>query len=168
MKQIVLVAIVVVLIVLTLLTKESKSDAKDSTRREDKCGTESIPEGTTEYHFPWADRAKCIPDFLFVGTGPMGSAALRRLADRGFRVAALTTGFDNQENDLVRYPFDVSRYQGRGEYGLNILNAVFDPSVSVFEGNPSGPASLGATLGLCEGKAWEEVETTIFAMGLCP
>jgi choline dehydrogenase len=102
----------------------------------------SCPEGeesyAQEYHFPWADGAKCEPDFLFIGMGPSGCAALRKLADKGARVAALTTGWDNQEDEIVKYPFEVSQYQGKGQFGLNLINALFDPKTSVFEGNPSG------------------------------
>lgn len=82
----------------------------------------------------------------------MGSAAMRSLADKGYRVAALTTGWDQQENDLVRFPFDVSPYEGTGQVGLNILNAVFDPSTSVFEGNPSGPGESWNFTGVVRGQ----------------
>lgn len=113
-----------------------------------------IPEGTTEYRFPWRDDCDRddIPDFLFVGAGPMGCAAMRRLAEKGFRVAALTTGWDNQENDTIRHPFDVSPYQGRGQFGLNIVNALYDPEVSIFEGNPSGPGEGWNYTGIWRGQ----------------
>jgi choline dehydrogenase len=153
--------VVIVLIILVLVRASNKKhhdDLHDKTPAIDihhpvpKKLAEGVPENVEEYHFPWRDGVKCEPDFLFVGAGPMGSSALRRLAERGFRVAALTTGWDNQENDVVRHPFDVSQYQGRGQFGLNLINSLFDPETSVFEGNPSGPGEGWDYTGIWRGQ----------------
>lgn len=126
--------------------------ASSSTSSSSTSNSSEQADNIEEYRFPWADGKNKVPEFLFIGAGPVGCAALRKLADRGARVACLTTGWDEQENDLVRYPFDVAQYQGTGQFGLNITNALFDPEISIFEGNPSGPGEGWNTTSIWRGQ----------------
>jgi choline dehydrogenase-like flavoprotein len=161
-----LIVIIVIVVVILLLLKKSPTETKTVTF--DPVNATSVPEGTEEYRFPWSDGVKAVPDFLFIGMGPMGCAALRNLAEKGARVAALTTGWDNQENDLVRYPFDISQYQDKGQFNLNLINALFDPSVTVFEGNPSGPGEGWNYTGIWRGQGVGGGGNHYFADGVLP
>ena len=95
---------------------------------------ESLPR--LKVKFP--DGKKCKPDFIIVGLGAGGAVMARELCRQGYRVIAFESGKDRLDDPIIKYPFDVSRFRGDQEYGLNLLNALFDCEYSYFEGNPSG------------------------------
>ena len=83
-------------------------------------------------------------------------------------MACLTTGWDNQEDEIVKYPFEVSQYQGKGQYGLNLINSLFDPRTTVFEGNPSGPGEGWDYTGIWRGQGTGGGGNHFFCDGVWP
>jgi choline dehydrogenase-like flavoprotein len=139
-KIVVLAVLVILVIIIVLLVSRSSSGTTTNTAKGACVGTfgdlGGLQEGLTEFAF--GDARVQNPDFLFIGVGGTGAPCFRKLADLGYKVAALTTGVDHQEDDKVKYPFEVSPFMGDGEVQLNAFNAVFDPDVTFVEGFPIG------------------------------
>lgn len=131
-----LILLVVLAIIVVFLT--FRASRKEHHHRRRRRFHPDIPVNIKEWRFPFRD-GQHDADALFVGMGSVGAPAFREMADRGLRVGALCTGHDQQENPVVQKPFEVSQFQGTGAFNLNIINALFDPDITVFEGNPAGP-----------------------------
>jgi len=116
------------------------------------CKSNDLP--TLKVVFP-GDVSCSTPQFLQIGVGAVGSTLCKRLTDpdQGYSVLVLEAGLDQSSNPLVTNPFEVSQYQGNGNTNFNIINALFDPSISMFQGNPSSNGDGWTLTGLWSAKA---------------
>lgn len=92
-----------------------------------------------EFKVSFGDGSTSDVDFCLVGLGGCGSPLARELSNQGYKIVCLEAGRDRLDDPIIKYPFDASPYKGTGATNINLINALFDPTYSYFEGGPSGP-----------------------------